>query len=88
VEITVSPEKEALVIIIRDKGPGLPDDNPDQVLEKFWRADPLKPGGTGLGLAIARGWVEAHKGTLLALNHPDGGAQFIIRLPLEVSKNE
>jgi two-component system sensor histidine kinase KdpD len=88
VEIAVLTEKETLIVSIHDKGPGLPAENPDRVLEKFWRADPLKPGGTGLGLAIARGWVEAHHGTLMALNHPDGGAQFIIRLPLEVPENE
>jgi len=73
-----------LVIRVRDKGPGLPGDHPEQVLEKFWRADPHKPGGTGLGLAIAKGWVEAHGGTLLARNHPEGGAEFTIRLPVEV----
>jgi two-component system, OmpR family, sensor histidine kinase KdpD len=88
VDITVLVEKENLVLSIRDHGPGLPAENPEQVLEKFWRADPLKPGGTGLGLAIARGWVEAHRGTLTALNHPEGGAQFIIRLPLEAPSNE
>jgi len=84
VELTVKPDAGALVISVRDMGPGLPAEHPEQVLEKFWRADPHKPGGTGLGLAIAKGWVEAHGGTLLARNHPKGGAEFIIRLPLEV----
>ncbi|MCX6646412.1 MAG: sensor histidine kinase KdpD [bacterium] len=88
VEITVSLEKEFLIINIRDNGPGLPPDNPEIVLEKFWRADPLKAGGSGLGLAIARGWIETHEGKLEARNHPEGGAEFIIRLPLEVHKNE
>ena len=86
VEISVQLEEEALLIRMRDKGPGLPVDHPEQVLEKFWRADPHKPGGTGLGLAIAKGWVEAHGGTLVARNHPEGGAEFTIRLPVEVSK--
>jgi len=79
-------EGDTLIISIRDRGPGLPMDHPEQVLEKFWRADPQKPGGTGLGLAIAKGWVEAHSGTLTARNHPDGGAEFKIRLPLEARK--
>jgi two-component system sensor histidine kinase KdpD len=86
VDLSVQLEDKTLVIRVRDSGPGLPGDHPEQVLEKFWRGDPLKPGGTGLGLAIAKGWVEAHGGTLIARNHPEGGAEFTIRLPLEAQK--
>lgn len=82
VEISAdSMENGNVVIRIRDWGTGLPVDNPEQVLEKFFRADPKKSGGTGLGLAIAKGWIEAHGGTLHAGNHPEGGAEFIIQLP-------
>jgi two-component system, OmpR family, sensor histidine kinase KdpD len=83
VELSVQLEDKTLVIRVRDRGPGLPADRPEQVLEKFWRGDPLKPGGTGLGLAIAKGWVEAHGGILMARNHPEGGAEFTIQLPME-----
>jgi two-component system sensor histidine kinase KdpD len=83
VDISVSVDQDTLAIEIRDHGPGLPVENPEQVFEKFWRADPHKPGGTGLGLPIAKGWVEAHGGGLEARNHPEGGAEFILRVPLE-----
>ena len=39
--------------------------------------------GTGLGLTIAKGFVEAHHGTLTARNRPEGGAEFIISLPIK-----
>ena len=38
-------------------------------------------GAKGLGLAIARQLAEAHGGSLVAANHPQGGAVFILTLP-------
>lgn len=75
--------KHNLEITIEDKGPGLPKQNPNIVFEKFYRADPSKPGGTGLGLTIAKAIVELHHGHLEAKNKLDGGACFIMKLPLE-----
>ena len=37
--------------------------------------------GSGLGLAIVRQIIELHKGTIVARNHPEGGAWIQIRLP-------
>jgi signal transduction histidine kinase len=41
-----------------------------------------KPEGLGLGLNICRTTVEAHRGRLVAENHPDGGAVFTVVLPI------
>jgi two-component system sensor histidine kinase KdpD len=41
-------------------------------------------GGTGLGLSICKGIVEAHKGTIKAINRADGGLLMVIRLPLDL----
>lgn len=80
-EITATVEHTTASIAIRDHGPGLPIENPERVLEKFYRGDPTKAGGVGLGLSIAKGFIEAQGGTVHAQNHPEGGALFTIRLP-------
>jgi two-component system sensor histidine kinase KdpD len=70
-------------ITVADNGPGLPPDALEKVFDKFFRVPGSRTGGTGLGLSIARGFVEAHRGTIKAENRPGGGLRFVIRLPLE-----
>jgi signal transduction histidine kinase len=72
-------------LTIEDSGPGIPADQLEQIFERFHRLDPGRArteGGTGLGLAIARKLAEAHGGSLHAENRPEGGARFILKLPL------
>jgi heavy metal sensor kinase len=73
-------------LTVRDTGPGIPADSLDRIFERFYQADPSrtrgrKP-GSGLGLAIAAWIVEAHGGRIAAANHPEGGAEFAVELPL------
>jgi two-component system OmpR family sensor kinase len=72
-------------IEVRDHGGGLPQDSGDAVFERFWRAEPGRErgkAGAGLGLAIVAEIVAAHGGQIAAHNAPDGGASFVIELPL------
>ena len=80
-------DREA-IITIGDTGPGVPVSIGDRVFEKFYRAPGTEAGGTGLGLSIARGFVEAHHGTIAVGTWEGGGAEFTIRLPLETSRTE
>ena len=57
----------------------------ERIFEKFYRGEGRKAGGLGLGLSIARGFVEAHGGTLTAENRDGGGARFILGLPVRVT---
>jgi two-component system sensor histidine kinase KdpD len=71
-----------LAFVIEDEGPGFPSEALDHIFEKFYRLPKTQTGGTGLGLSIARGFVEAHGGTISAENRLEKGARFIIRLPI------
>src|SRR5690348_514352 len=63
---------------VADSGPGLSDEVKRKAFEPFYST---KQNGTGLGLAIVYHVAEAHGGTVSAMNCPDGGAAFTIKLP-------
>lgn len=69
------------VILIADRGPGFPEEALSLVFSKFFRVDARRSGGLGLGLSIVKGFVEAHKGTIILNNRPEGGALFSIHIP-------
>ena len=64
-----------------DNGPGIPQDNLPHIFDPFYTTKPVGK-GTGLGLAISYGIVERHEGRLTATNHPEGGAEFTLAVPL------
>jgi signal transduction histidine kinase len=72
-------------VTVRDSGPGIPEESLPFVFERFYRVDKARArveGGSGLGLAIARQLARAHGGELTAGNHTEGGAVFVLRLPV------
>jgi signal transduction histidine kinase len=74
----------ALIIRIRDSGPGIPPAELERVFEPFYRLESSRnrdSGGTGLGLAIARDIAQAHGGTLTLANLPAGGLEALLTLP-------
>lgn len=73
------------VITVEDSGSGFPPNEIEKAFDKFYRMKHTKTGGTGLGLSIAKGFVEAHNGTITLENAPLGGALFTIILPTERS---
>jgi signal transduction histidine kinase len=63
---------------VADSGPGLSDEQKRRAFEPFFST---KQNGTGLGLAIVYHVAEAHGGTVTAMNCPEGGAAFTIKIP-------
>ena len=69
-----------VVITVDDNGPGIPEDDLENVFDPFFTTkDPGK--GNGLGLAICGRLVESMGGSIRATRGPDGGARFTMRLP-------
>ncbi len=82
VRVTVRAEGGQLLIVVADRGPGLPPSDLQRVFEKFYRAPGAPVGGVGLGLSVTKGLLEAHGGDITAENRPNGGVQFTIRPPI------
>jgi two-component system sensor histidine kinase KdpD len=81
-------DKGILTLQVMDRGPGFPTREISLIFNKFYRVEGSKAGGTGLGLSIAKGFIEAHKGTITVENRQNGGAKFTIRIPTEIPTEE
>ena len=87
VAIDAIREGDELRIEVRDRGPGIPEDERKQIFDMFYSVERGDRGrhGTGLGLAICRGMIGAHGGEVEALPGQDGvGTVVRIMLPLHL----
>jgi len=73
-------DSHAVLVEVRDSGPGLDAVNIDRLFDSFYTT---KPNGMGMGLAISRSIVEAHGGRLWATPNEPHGAVFCFTLPTE-----
>ncbi len=81
--IELSSTDDAVILRVRDDGPGIPEADLANLFEPFFRVDRSRTkttAGYGLGLSICKRIVEAHGGTIEASNHADRGATFTIKL--------
>ncbi|HUR85521.1 MAG TPA: HAMP domain-containing sensor histidine kinase [Solirubrobacteraceae bacterium] len=91
IEIAVGARGGEASLVVRDHGPGLPTDDPAELFDRFWRADPGRGrgrAGAGLGLAIVHGIVTAHGGRAEAAGADGGGARFTVVLPLRRARED
>ncbi|MGW4519792.1 sensor histidine kinase [Amycolatopsis sp. NPDC004378] len=80
VVVSVSVVDGAVVLVVADDGPGVPEADRERVFDRFVRLDDARDrdeGGSGLGLAIVAEIARAHGGTAEA----EGGSRFAVRLP-------
>ena len=85
VELTFACDAAHCEILVRDHGPGLPEAEFEKVFEPFYRTESSRnreTGGTGLGLAIARNLLRGQGGEVSLRNHPQGGLEACVQLPL------
>ncbi|MGH8996104.1 MAG: sensor histidine kinase [Acidimicrobiales bacterium] len=83
-EVRVEEIDDRAVVVVSDRGPGVPEEEAGRVLERFYRSDPSRSrtkGGSGLGLSIVVAIVEAHGGSVQALSAPGEGMTITISLP-------
>jgi signal transduction histidine kinase len=79
--VSVSQHGDRVRFAVRDRGAGIPIEDRAAIFERFRRLGDGRAPGAGLGLYISRGLVEAHAGTLVVGDAPEGGAEFSFELP-------
>jgi two-component system, OmpR family, sensor histidine kinase KdpD len=83
IAIRATRQNASVEISVDDEGPGLPGGDVDRLFEMFERGSTEKTSiGAGMGLAICKAIVDAHGGTIRAVNRDGGGAHFTVALPV------
>jgi PAS domain S-box-containing protein len=72
-------------IVVFDNGPGIEKESLGKLFRPFYTT---KADGTGLGLAVVQKIIVQHGGQVEARNRPEGGAAFIVTLPVSVTEQE
>jgi signal transduction histidine kinase len=65
---------------VSDSGPGFQTEDLPRIFDPFFTK---RRGGTGLGLSIAQRIAQEHGGKIAARNRSDGGAEIVVRIPVE-----
>ncbi|WP_313435976.1 ATP-binding protein [Stenotrophomonas sp.] len=76
--VTARDGQGQVSLSVRDRGIGLPAEQPDRVFDAFWTT---KAQGLGLGLSLSRTMIEANGGHIRAERPAGGGACFVFNLP-------
>jgi signal transduction histidine kinase len=83
IDIELTAQAQAVTLSVADRGTGVEVADRERIFERFGTATVAPHAvGLGLGLYIARQIVNAHGGTIHVEDGPEGGATFVVRLPL------
>lgn len=82
IHISAQQADSDVTVMIRDNGPGIPEEDIPRIFERFFQVDRARRDGTGLGLAIVRHIVRAHGGQVWTESTEGHGATFFITLAL------
>ncbi len=83
IRVSAEVRGDQVVLQFSDSGPGIKE--PHRVFDPFYTTKPIGK-GTGLGLSAVYGVVQDHKGLITCQNKTEGGALFVLVLPI-VSEN-
>lgn len=81
IEVNVVRKNGSVQFSVKDKGPGISEEEQRKLFQPYRRAAGDKTKGTGLGLAISKEFVEAQGGRIWVESKPGKGSTFVFILP-------
>ncbi len=90
IKVTVDIRSKAVMVRVRDRGPGVPPDEIGLIFDSFYRSSTTsgKAPGKGLGLTVCKRLVEAQGGKIWARHRRQGGLEVGFSLPLAEPRPE
>lgn len=85
VRVSLNADHKFFYVKVSDSGVGIPEDEQENVFERFYRVDKARSretGGTGLGLSITRNAILMHRGAIKVYSKEKEGTTFTVRIPL------
>lgn len=82
IDISLAQQENLAVLTIADTGPGISENDIENVFTPFYRSRNNQESGSGLGLAICKEVARRHNCTVTLKNRPSGGLLFIYRQPI------
>lgn len=85
VRVSLNADHKFFYVKVSDSGVGIPEEEQDNIFERFYRVDKARSretGGTGLGLSITRNAILMHRGAIKVYSKEKEGTTFTVRIPL------
>ena len=84
VEVRVDERNGRTRLIVSDEGPGVPEEQREQIFSRFFRGDDVavvRTRGVGIGLSVVKEFVDQMQATIEVSSSPSGGAEFVLWFP-------
>lgn len=78
--------RNALLLEVSDSGVGIPQDEIDEIFNRFYQCATNRKGGTGIGLNIVKQYVNMHQGIVSVTSEPNKGSTFSLLIPMDLKE--